>query len=96
MKRNEPVTQQEYDYPARANILSTTDLKGIVTYVNGDFIEIAGFEESELVGKNHNVVRHPDMPPAAFEDLWSHIKAGQPWMGMVKNRRKDGDHYWVD
>jgi aerotaxis receptor len=96
MKRNEPVTQREYDYSARANILSTTDLKGIITYVNGDFIEIAGFEESELVGKNHNVVRHPDMPPAAFEDLWSHIKAGQPWMGMVKNRRKDGDHYWVD
>ncbi|MFW5910511.1 MAG: PAS domain-containing protein, partial [Thiohalospira sp.] len=96
MKRNEPVTQREHDYPARANILSTTDLKGIITYVNEDFVSISGFEESELVGKNHNVVRHPDMPPAAFEDLWSHLKAGQPWMGMVKNRRKDGDHYWVD
>ncbi|MCB1882338.1 MAG: PAS domain-containing protein, partial [Gammaproteobacteria bacterium] len=78
------------------NILSTTDLKGAITYVNPDFVEISGFTVEELLGKNHNIVRHPDMPPIAFKSFWSHVKAGQAWMGMVKNRCKDGDHYWVD
>ncbi len=96
MKKNYPVTGREVDFPATANILSTTNPKGIITYVNEDFIKIAGFEESELLGKSHNVVRHPDMPPAAFEDLWSTLKRGRSWMGIVKNRCGNGDHYWVD
>jgi aerotaxis receptor len=96
MKKNLPITNVEKSFSDGANILSTTDLKGSITYINRDFIEISGFEEDELVGKNHNVVRHPEMPPAAFEDLWSNIKAGNSWMGMVKNRCKNGDHYWVD
>ncbi len=96
MKKNYPVTDVEYPLPDDANILSTTDPKGIVTYVSQDFIEISGFRPDELVQQSHNVVRHPEMPSAAFADLWSTIKAGRSWMGLVKNRRKDGDHYWVD
>jgi len=96
MKKNLPVTGVEYAYPPHANILSTTDLKGAVTYINDDFVEVSGFNEDELLGRNHNIVRHPEMPPAAFADLWGHMKSGRPWMGMVKNRRKNGDHYWVD
>lgn len=96
MKINLPVTNTEREVKASQNILSTTDLKGAITYVNPDFIAISGFDEDELIGRNHNVVRHPDMPPAAFDSLWTNMKAGQPWMGMVKNRCKNGDHYWVD
>ncbi len=96
MKKNYPVTGTEIDYPASSNILSTTDPKGIITYVNSDFIEVSGFDESDLLGRSHNVVRHPDMPPAAFEDLWSTIRQNRSWMGIVKNRCKNGDHYWVD
>lgn len=96
MKKNLPVTGTENDYPRDLHIVSTTDLKGITTSVNDDFKTIAGFTDEELLGKNHNVVRHPDMPPAAFADLWTTIKQGKPWMGIVKNRCKNGDHYWVD
>ena len=96
MKKNLPVTNNEKTFSPSANILSTTDLKGAITYVNDDFVEISGFERDELIGKNHNIVRHPDMPPAAFEDLWKTVKSGTCWMGMVKNRCKDGDHYWVN
>lgn len=96
MKKNLPITDNEVDYSDRANILSTTDLKGAITYFNEDFLKISGFEPDELTGKNHNVVRHPEMPPAAFEDLWSTVKSGNSWMGIVKNRCKNGDHYWVD
>ncbi len=96
MKKNLPITKRENDYPASQRIVSTTDLKGITTYVNDDFLSIAGFEEDELLHKNHNVVRHPEMPPAAFQDLWDTIKADKPWMGIVKNRCKNGDYYWVD
>lgn len=96
MKKNLPITNKEVDYSARANILSTTNLKGAITYFNDDFLKISGFDTDELVGKNHNVVRHPEMPSAAFEDLWQTVKAGDSWMGIVKNRCKSGDHYWVD
>ncbi|MBP0047518.1 methyl-accepting chemotaxis protein [Marinobacterium sp. AK62] len=96
MKKNLPVSQVEEDYSSNANILSTTDLKGAITYVNDDFIKVSGFEQSELIGKNHNMVRHPDMPPAAFGHLWSSVRQGESWMGMVKNRCKNGNHYWVD
>lgn len=95
MKINLPVSQREIDVPANANILSTTDLKGAVSYINPDFIAISGFNEEDLYGHNHNRVRHPDMPPAAFGDLWQTLKAGKAWMGLVKNRCKNGDHYWV-
>ncbi|HEB57777.1 MAG TPA: PAS domain S-box protein [Gammaproteobacteria bacterium] len=96
MKKNFPVTGVEKTFSANANILSTTNPKGAITYANQDFVAISGFELDELVGKNHNIVRHPDMPPAAFADLWDTIKDGNSWMGIVKNRCKNGDHYWVD
>ncbi len=96
MKKNLPITNNEVDYPASHNILSTTDRKGVITYINQDFIEVSGFERDELIRKSHNIVRHPDMPPAAFANMWDNLKAGRPWMGLVKNRCKNGDHYWVD
>ncbi len=96
MKKNLPVTQKEHLMPDNAEIVSTTDLKGVVTDVNETFIEISGFSRDELVGKSHNVVRHPDVPPAVFANMWDTIKTGKPWMGIVKNRCKNGDHYWVD
>lgn len=77
-------------------IVTKTDLKGVVTYANRDFIRISGFSEAELIGKNHNIVRHPDMPKAAFEDLWKTLKKGNPWNGLVKNKCKNGDYYWVN
>ncbi|WP_210394857.1 methyl-accepting chemotaxis protein [Motiliproteus sediminis] len=80
----------------KQSIISMTDLKGQITYVNKDFLDISGFTEDELIGQSHNIVRHPDMPPAAYKDLWGTVKAGKPWRGMVKNRCKNGDHYWVD
>lgn len=96
MRKNEPVTGREVTYGDDKVIISTTDLKGIITYANDDFIEISGFSLDELLGKNHNIVRHPDMPPEAFKDLWDTIQSGNPWRGIVKNRCKSGDHYWVD
>ncbi|MDP8566989.1 methyl-accepting chemotaxis protein [Methylophilus aquaticus] len=96
MKTNLPVTQHEVELKEGASIVSKTDLKGAITYVNREFLEVSGFAEFELLGKNHNIIRHPDMPPAAFEDLWRTVKAGNPWNGMVKNRCKNGDYYWVE
>jgi len=95
MRKNLPVTQREWVLRDGMVIVSRTDLKGRITYVNEDFIEASGFTESELIGEPHNLVRHPDMPPEAFRDLWETLKRGNPWTGMVKNRRKNGDHYWV-
>ncbi|MBI4715038.1 MAG: methyl-accepting chemotaxis protein [Nitrospirae bacterium] len=95
MKINLPVTGVNRPVGART-IVSTTDLKGSITHANSDFIDISGFTLDELIGKNHNLVRHPEMPPEAFADLWNTLKAGHPWMGIVKNRTKNGDHYWVD
>lgn len=96
MKVNLPVTQKDVDYPADMQLISTTDLKGQITYVNQDFIKVSGFAWDELIGRPHNLIRHPDMPPAAFKDLWQTIKAGRVWHQLVKNRCKNGDHYWVD
>jgi len=96
MKINLPVTQKELHLPDDCIILSTTDAKGQITYVNDEFIKYSGFCEEDLLGKSHNIIRHPDMPPQAFENLWSTIKENKPWMGLVKNRCKNGDHYWVD
>jgi len=96
MKKNLPVSNSEKTFADDANILSTTNLKGAITYVNPDFVDISGFDEDELIGKSHNMVRHPDMPPAAFKDLWQTVKSGESWMGVVKNRCKNGDYYWVN
>jgi methyl-accepting chemotaxis protein len=96
MKTNLPVTGKEILVNEGTVIVSRTDLKGIITLVNSDFIRISGFSETELVGKNHNILRHPDMPPVAFQYLWDTIRAGEPWTGIVKNRAKSGDHYWVE
>ncbi len=95
MKNNQPVTQNEHPMPEGAVIVSKTDLKGRITECNSDFEKISGFSRTELIGKSHNIVRHPDMPPAAFEDLWRTIQQGKPWTGIVKNRCKNGDYYWV-
>jgi aerotaxis receptor len=96
VKKNLPITGIENDYAQSCNIISTTNLKGAIDHVNQDFIDISGFNIDELLHKNHNVVRHPDMPPEAFQDLWDTIKQDKPWMGIVKNRCKNGNHYWVD
>ena len=95
MRKNLPVTQSEYMLRDGMTIVSRTDLKGRIEYINPDFIEASGFVEEELLGQPHNLVRHPDMPEEAFADMWETLKAGRPWTGMVKNRRKNGDHYWV-
>lgn len=95
MRINLPVSDIEYPIGDDTLILSTTDTKGRLTYVNQTFIEVSGFTKEELIGKAHNIVRHPDMPSEAFADLWKTLKAGKPWTGLVKNRRKNGDFYWV-
>lgn len=96
MKVNLPVTGHEVRLPTGESVISTTDLKGKITFINKTFCDVSGFTEEELVGRPHNLVRHPDMPAEAFQDLWDAIKAGKPWNGIVKNRCKNGDHYWVD
>ena len=95
MRKNLPVTQREVKMPAGSTLLSTTDPDSRITYANAAFVQISGFALDELMGQPHNLVRHPDMPAEAFADMWRTIKAGQPWSALVKNRRKDGDHYWV-
>jgi aerotaxis receptor len=95
MRKNLPVTQREYPFPGGRTLVSTTDLQGRITYCNPAFIEVSGYTKEELIGQPHNLIRHPDMPSEAFRDMWSTIAGGQPWMAAVKNRRKDGDHYWV-
>ncbi|MBY0234325.1 MAG: PAS domain-containing protein [Burkholderiaceae bacterium] len=95
MRSNLPVTQQEYLLREGMTIVSRTDLKGKITYINDDFLEASGFAEAELIGQPHNIVRHPDMPEEAFADMWATLKAGRPWTGLVKNRCKNGDFYWV-
>jgi aerotaxis receptor len=96
MKINLPITQIEVPFPKGRYIVSRTDLKGAITYANDTFVQISGFSREELIGKNHNLVRHPDMLPEAFGWLWDTLKAGRPWRGIVKNRCKNGDYYWVD
>jgi aerotaxis receptor len=95
MRDNGFVTQREFPLSEGDTLLSTTDLKGRITYANDSFIHCSGFEREELYGKAHNLVRHPDMPEGAFADMWRTVQQGSPWTALVKNRRKDGDHYWV-
>ncbi|ERI54040.1 chemotaxis protein [Pseudomonas sp. EGD-AK9] len=95
MRQNLPVTQRERTFPADERLISTTDLNSKITYCNDAFVEISGFTREELIGQPHNLVRHPDMPPGVFGHMWDTIKQGKPWMGIVKNRAKNGDFYWV-
>ncbi len=96
MRNNQPVTQRERTFPAQQRLISTTDAKGVITYCNDAFVEISGFSREELLRAPHNLVRHPDVPAAVFAHMWSTLKQGLPWMGIVKNRCKTGDHYWVN
>lgn len=96
MRLNEPVTQRDMGMNNDCEIISTTNMKGALTSANEDFIRMSGFTWEELENKNHNIIRHPDVPPEAYAMLWDALKAGNPWMGLVKNRNKSGDHYWVD
>ncbi len=95
MRNNQPVTQREYEFPDNATLMSTTDTQSHIAYANAAFIQVSGFEREEIQGQPHNMVRHPDMPKEAFADMWATLKKGKPWTALVKNRRKNGDHYWV-
>jgi len=93
---NESEFLVETEVPEDELIISRTDLSGKITYANETFCNISGYHEEELLGKSHNIVRHPDMPSAAFKDLWETIQAGKQWIGVVKNMRKDSGFYWVE
>ncbi|MDL0431960.1 PAS domain-containing methyl-accepting chemotaxis protein [Marinobacter sp. TBZ242] len=95
MRNNLPVTQREVRMSEDGRLITTTDTRGVITYCNDEFVQISGFAREELVGAPHNVIRHPDMPPAVFQAMWEYLKAGKSWMGVVKNRTRTGDHYWV-
>ncbi len=95
MRSNLPITNKEHTYSADQKLISATDLKGKITHCNDAFVEVSGYSREELIGQPHNLIRHPDMPSHAFESMWQHLKQGKAWMGMVKNRCKNGDHYWV-
>lgn len=96
MRTNMPVTNVEREFRDGETIVSKTDLKGMITYVNPYYCEMSGYSEHESIGQPHNYIRHPDMPPEAFADLWNTLKSGKPWTGIVKNRCKNGDYYWVE
>ena len=95
MRTNLPVTGNEYDFPGEELLMSTTDHQGVMQHCNAAFARVSGFEMDELMGQPHNIVRHPDMPPEAYKDMWATIGHGRSWIGIVKNRRKNGDFYWV-
>lgn len=95
MRNNQPVTQREFDYPDDATLMSVTDSQSHISYANAAFIAVSGFDRDEIIGQPHNVVRHPDMPPEAFADMWTTLTGGESWSALVKNRRKNGDHCWV-
>ena len=96
MEFNQSEFLVETEVPEHELIISRTDLNGIITYANDTFCEISGYTQEELIGKPHNIVRHPDMPTAAFSDLWQTIQNKQQWKGIVKNLRKDKGYYWVE
>jgi methyl-accepting chemotaxis protein len=95
MKVNMPVTNNEIVMRPETILVTRTDLKGVITFANDAFVEISGFSREELVGASHNIVRHPDMPSGAYEEMWNTIRKGNPWHRLVKNRAKNGDYYWV-
>ncbi|ADZ92471.1 PAS domain-containing protein [Marinomonas mediterranea] len=93
--RKMPVTNRENDFSKDMVLVSSTDVKGRITFVNDAFCSVAGYERDQLIGAPHNLIRHPDVPPAVFADMWANLKQGNSWMGLVKNRCENGDHYWV-
>ena len=95
MRTNLPVTGREQDYGSDERLISTTNLRGVIESANDTFVRVSGFSHDELQGQPHNIVRHPDMPEAVYANFWAALKEGSPWMGVVKNRCKNGDHYWV-
>ena len=95
MRRNLPITGREHRLASDATLVSVTDLKGRIVYGNAAFVAASGYALDELLGQPHSIVRHPDMPAEGFRDLWATIESGRPWTALVKNRRKNGDHYWV-
>ena len=95
MRTNLPVSQQEFVIPDGVTLVSMTDLTSRITYCNPNFVSVSGYSREELIGQPHNLVRHPDMPAEAFRDMWATLQSGSPWSALVKNRRKNGDHYWV-
>ena len=95
-KTEKNIIEEEIEISENEELVSTTDKEGVITYANSNFCRVSGYDISELLKKNHNMIRHPDMPKAAFKDLWEHLKKGQPWRGAVKNICKDGRYYWVD
>lgn len=96
MRTTESVTSQEKTFAADEHLITTTELDSTITAVNDSFVAISGYSEEELIGQPHNIIRHPDMPKGAFANLWESIRAGNSWKGLVKNRCKNGDYYWVD
>jgi aerotaxis receptor len=94
-ERTVQILDQEVIFPDGRLIVSRTDLVGVMTHFNQSFIEMSGYSREELTGKNHYILRHPDMPTAAFKDLWDTVQQGKKWHGYVKNLRKDGLYYWV-
>ena len=96
MPNNQPTTNKEKIFDPKTKLITVTDTQGIILECNDAFVDISGFSKNELIGQPHNIVRHPDMPAEAFEVMWQYLKAGKPWMGLVKNRCKNGDFYWVD
>lgn len=95
MRKTGPISQREFLLDEGATLVSATDLKSRITYCNPGFVAVSGYTREELIGRPHNMIRHPDMPAEAFRDMWATLESGQPWTGLVKNRRKSGDHYWV-
>ena len=96
MRQNLPVTDIEKTFGSSTKLISVTDTQGTILECNDAFVEVSGFKRQELIGQPHNLIRHPDMPPEAYQKMWHYLKAGKPWMGLVKNRCKNGDFYWVD
>ncbi|EKR74895.1 PAS domain S-box protein [Leptospira noguchii str. 2006001870] len=96
MRKNLPITNQEIKVPINSVLISRTDTKGKMSYVSQDFANISGFSEEEMLGEPHNLIRHPDVPSEIFQEMWETIKNGNPWSGIIKNRAKSGDYYWVD
>lgn len=96
MSKSYSSTEKEIPLQSNSRLITTTDLNGDITFVNDEFVEISGYTRKELIGQHHNIIRHPDMPKQAFADMWANIKAGRSWKGIVKNKCKNGDYYWVD
>lgn len=96
MRKNLPITDNERSFPTEDRLISATTLKGVITYINDAFIDVSGFTQEELIGQAHNIVRHPEVPQAIFKHLWDTLKEGKPWMGVIKNRCKNGGYYWVN